>query len=692
VQFVLLAALALTAFLLGVAGDDGTLVHRLRTGLSTFQTSFPQPQSREPALVAVARILGPIAMLFAALGVVAALLTRELTAFRAGRRRNHVVVCGLGEKGLNIARALRREGHAVTCIDLDGGSDAALDARARGALVLAGDATQVNTLVTARIDRAAHIVCACPDDTANARIAAEAVRLAPTRRHPPSLFVHIENSELATLLEAPTLNLENVRLQFFNIYELWGRAMADVVWDSRPVGVEAPQIVVVGCTPLGRSAAVSVARRWHQATGGRTGRIRMTLVDVDATAHRLSLETRYPAIPRIVDLRAIDHRASAAIPLDLATLIDVDTGGGHVSALLCLADDAENVTLALHARQRLPESARVIVPASAWTANFAPLLLDPSTRIQAIGYSDDPESLDLLRDSGRETLARAIHDDYRRQDPSSAADLPWSTLSEDLREANRGQVDGIRRLASLWYEFVPRSDWDGPIAELPRDDVEILAEWEHERWCEERIAHGWQPGPVRAEAAKVHDLLRPWSDLPEAARDKDRDAVRNWPKILADAGFDLRRSALRDRLAELIHARHREARIAAGDNGDVPTFRPWAALDDEERALSRASSDDISRKLERVGAKVVPVFSGERPLELTADQIELLARLEHERWQQVRSGQGWTHGPVRDDHAQRHPDLVGWEQLPEARREIDREHVRAMLELLAAVGLKAVRA
>jgi hypothetical protein len=34
---------------------------------------------------------------------------------------------------------------------------------------------------------------------------------------------------------------------------------------------------------------------------------------------------------------------------------------------------------------------------------------------------------------------------------------------------------------------------------------------------------------------------------------------------------------------------------------------------------------------------------------------------------------------------------VPWDELPDDRREIDREHVRAIPELLASVGLKAVR-
>ena len=169
VQLLVLSGLALAAFVLGAIGAHGTLAGRFLTGLSVFQTGFPGPGKGDSTLLTIGKNVGPVVTLSAAVTVIAALFRREFTAFRARRRRNHVVVCGLGEKGLRVARAFRRDGQTVTCIDLDAGSDAAMDARTRGALVLEGDATHLHALTTARIDRAARVVCACPDDSANAR-------------------------------------------------------------------------------------------------------------------------------------------------------------------------------------------------------------------------------------------------------------------------------------------------------------------------------------------------------------------------------------------------------------------------------------------------------------------------------------------------------------------------------------------
>jgi hypothetical protein len=54
---------------------------------------------------------------------------------------------------------------------------------------------------------------------------------------------------------------------------------------------------------------------------------------------------------------------------------------------------------------------------------------------------------------------------------------------------------------------------------------------------QERQAHDYLPGPDRA--ARQHPDLVPWTDLNENARNKDRNAVREIPSILQQAGFQI---------------------------------------------------------------------------------------------------------------------------------------------------------
>ena len=73
-------------------------------------------------------------------------------------------------------------------------------------------------------------------------------------------------------------------------------------------------------------------------------------------------------------------------------------------------------------------------------------------------------------------------------------------------------------------------------------EVEDLAEAEHERWCDDLIEEGWQWGEQKDPDRKLHPLLVPWAEVPEAERHKDREPVRALPRFLARAGFAIVRA------------------------------------------------------------------------------------------------------------------------------------------------------
>jgi hypothetical protein len=76
---------------------------------------------------------------------------------------------------------------------------------------------------------------------------------------------------------------------------------------------------------------------------------------------------------------------------------------------------------------------------------------------------------------------------------------------------------------------------------------------------------------------------------------------------------------------------------------------------------------------------------------LTDEEVERLARREHVRWTDERLADAWTLGPERDVLAKVSPYLVDWAELPEDVRELDREPVRRIPEVLASAGLEIRR-
>ena len=97
----------------------------------------------------------------------------------------------------------------------------------------------------------------------------------------------------------------------------------------------------------------------------------------------------------------------------------------------------------------------------------------------------------------------------------TSALVAWEDLPESLRQANRAQADHIpvkqRALA------ISRSE----------QMIESLAEAEHRRWMAEKIVAGWRHAEQRDNARKLHPSLKPYSQLSEPEKQKDRNVVQS---------------------------------------------------------------------------------------------------------------------------------------------------------------------
>ena len=110
-----------------------------------------------------------------------------------------------------------------------------------------------------------------------------------------------------------------------------------------------------------------------------------------------------------------------------------------------------------------------------------------------------------------EHLAQAIHDEYAApstnrtgdghrpaQPPGGTASLrPWDELPEEFKESNRAQARQVgEKLAVIGCLMVPTFDPTLGFA-FDDDELQLLAQLEHERWLAERTAQGYELGPAR---------------------------------------------------------------------------------------------------------------------------------------------------------------------------------------------------
>lgn len=152
-----------------------------------------------------------------------------------------------------------------------------------------------------------------------------------------------------------------------------------------------------------------------------------------------------------------------------------------------------------------------------------------------------------LPDTVRERLARLSHAKFledNRHKHSDPAMQPWETLRADLRGSNLDQVSHmVRNLQNHGFRVVESVPGD-PVFQFTDSDheaVESMARYEHGRWNVERIREGWRYGLVRDPENKRSPFLVSWDKLDEGTRKWDRDAIHNYPALLAEAGLGVAR-------------------------------------------------------------------------------------------------------------------------------------------------------
>src|SRR3990172_861127 len=96
----------------------------------------------------------------------------------------------------------------------------------------------------------------------------------------------------------------------------------------------------------------------------------------------------------------------------------------------------------------------------------------------------------MLAGTRNEILARAIHREYVRFQESlgetpqtNSSMVPWEALPEALKESNRQQADHVgHKLRVVGCGVRSLTDWLGPLLRFDKEEVEALAEMEHDRW------------------------------------------------------------------------------------------------------------------------------------------------------------------------------------------------------------------
>jgi hypothetical protein len=91
-------------------------------------------------------------------------------------------------------------------------------------------------------------------------------------------------------------------------------------------------------------------------------------------------------------------------------------------------------------------------------------------------------------------------------------------------------------------------------------------------------------------------------------------------------------------------------------------------------------------KLRAMGYKALRIKCKVRVKKFTENEIEMMAEMEHGRWNVERLMDGWRWGEKKDVDKKINPSLIGWKYLPDDIRQYDRDMVKMIPEILASLG------
>src|SRR5271157_5448637 len=571
VEIPLLVFLGLLSILLGTigfqlyfsqTGEAHNFGRSLYASLELLEFLGGNLASPIPWELEVARWLSPAVTMYAILLGLATVFRNQLQTLRLRFVSNHVVICGLGGKGFLLAKNFHASGRMVAVIENEGNNSYIPACRDLGITVVLGDARDEYTLREAGVESAQSLIAVCGDDGANAEIAVKARHIVSKRSGQKlSCAIHIRDPRLWVFLRHQEFNADKdnaFRLDFFNIYDHGARQLLreyQLFPQTKNTPQKAPHLLIVGLGNLGEQIVIYAARQWSPLFEMNAGKLQISVVDPDAQRKIDVLSQEYSLVKKTCEWRVY--------PLDInhpefhqaKFVVDKDHQPSIAFIYVCLDDETVGLSSALSLLEQTRTSDVQILVRMTEDVGLASLLHGNQegrgsfARLHVFGLMERTCKPSLLNDGSHEALARAIHEEYIRNETrmgntpeTNPSMLDWDQLSEERKEWNRSQADDIGiKLNAVDCDIVPWSDYGSDRFTFKPAEIELLAQIEHERWCKQRIEEGWQYAPLRDDQKKLHPSMLGWDDprFSEVEKEKDRNTVTQIPKYLALAGFQI---------------------------------------------------------------------------------------------------------------------------------------------------------
>ena len=515
-------------------------------------------QETAPWMLVAARMLAALFTMSALLFAFGRLCREELRTFRLGGLKRHAVVCGVGDKASALIRDLRNMGHQIVAIDLNTCKRSMQNLEGAKLFALEDDATRPECLDQARVRTAGDVFITTGNDSLNIEIASQVINLVRTRGRARrfgrlACHVHLVDRQTSELFHQHQIFLESASLvdvRAFNVYEnaarlLWRRKLLE----RGPVKVSDQRrmhVVIGGLGQMGEAVLLRVVKSGHFANGRKPA---ITVVDRDIKGVQSRILYRYPQIQILCDLDFIE--AEIGLP-DTARKVGARLAAPDEigTVVLCADNDNENFASSLQwaselSRQDIPIYVRLVLATGlAELLNAERSSSALARQIDAFGLVSACCSADAVLEDSICLNARRFHNAYVRnrlgagiKRATDPALKDWNELDQDFRESSCEQAEHMEvKLRTFGYSTDPAV---GPFPSSFTDDqVRVLAQMEHARWCTERWLAGWTLAPPpKNKELRLNPCLVPWDQLDAGTQKIDFDLVNEILEITAKMGM-----------------------------------------------------------------------------------------------------------------------------------------------------------
>lgn len=555
--------------------------------MQMFVFELGEPTAHWPLHLHIARAMAPAIILYSAALAIWGRISHQVSLYALLlHKRRFVLVCGIGETGYRIARdyCLNTDKRVVV-IDLDEHNALAAELETLGAIVICDNAMDPLVLMRAQAVFAKELFLCTNDDQANVAIAKAAERLTRrlgdrelrrlmriARHHEPALageppstslrcFLCIDTPDVYEVFSSHSFfetNSPRFSIRLFNRRETIARNIFRVCAPDlyhRPRSGDDPpmHILFIGFEAVVREMILQTALTAHYRDFRRT---RVTVLcrkyRDDEVARFLY---RFPRLEQVIDIYFVFDD-----PMTVSEELWLDMQSEHAFRVcyVGMRNDVESILVArrLNRLRRLaglaPLNFIVCLNQQNYLADiidddFLPIEADKSrlpdyAPIEYFETLDYTISIDVVVNDELDLLARTLHNAYLRAQAArgegadaNASVTPWSELPAHKKKANQHAAAHVevklRQCGCTSYSVYAADE----TVDFPPDaeTLEQLAQLEHRRWMADKYLAGYSYGETRDEDRMLHPDLIPWEMLTEADREKDRENIREIPRLLA---------------------------------------------------------------------------------------------------------------------------------------------------------------